>query len=482
MRRLVYRLAISVALMGVLLAVCSRLPQMDHATVALLMVLAIAGLARMWGWAEALAGAIVGGLGYDYYFLAHDGLGIAAPEHWVALLVFLMTAIVIGQLAAQLTRQRIEAEEQHHEIEKLYRLASAMLGGGGLEFSLEQLAGELVVILGAKGVALYDLHSGRTVRSGPRASAISDQALHETGTGGSQLGDGRSTFSLVPIRHAGKLAGSIGIYGSGSSESLLGIVAGRVGVGLARLDAIKKATEAEAVRRAEELKSALLDAVAHEVRNPLNTIKVAATTLLSEHSGSEADQRELLTIIAGEVIRMDHFLDDAVQMARVEAAKISLKKEPQNLARLIPAAIEELGPLTVRRPIEVKVPESLPAAECDGDMIRRVLKQLVSNALKYSPDNSLLTVSAEFTGEAIRILVMDRGPGVDDEERDRIFEKHYRGHANRLSTSGTGLGLASCRSIVRAHGGEIWMTRPPDGGSAFHVSLPVAAGGAEASR
>ena len=106
-------------------------------------------------------------------------------------------------------------------------------------------------------------------------------------------------------------------------------------------------------------------------------------------------------------------------------------------------------------------------------MIARVLKQLLSNALKYSPDDSPLTVSAEFTGAAIVIDVVDRGPGVDDEERDRIFEKYYRGRAARSGTPGTGLGLASARSIVQAHGGEIWVTSPPAGGAAFHVSLPV---------
>ena len=129
--------------------------------------------------------------------------------------------------------------------------------------------------------------------------------------------------------------------------------------------------------------------------------------------------------------------------------------------------------MTSRRPVEVRVPESLPPAECDQNMIARVLKQLLSNALKYSPDGSPLTISAEFTGAAIVIDVVDRGPGVTDEERERIFEKYYRGKAATSRVPGTGLGLASARSIVQAHGGEIWVTSPPAGGSAFHVSLPV---------
>ena len=107
----------------------------------------------------------------------------------------------------------------------------------------------------------------------------------------------------------------------------------RWGLGLARLYAIERTTEAEVTRRSEELKSAVLDAMAHEIRNPLNSIKIAATTLLSEHAGSELYKQEMLTIIDEEVNRMDRLLDEAVQLARVEASELSLKKEPQNLAR-----------------------------------------------------------------------------------------------------------------------------------------------------
>jgi two-component system sensor histidine kinase KdpD len=477
MPRLILRLAISGGLVGLVLAVCSRLPHFDHATVALLVVLAIVGLARMWGWAEALTGAIAGGVGFDYYILPPRGFGIASPEHWVALAAFLVTALATGQLAAQSKRRRIRAIERQSETQKLYQLVNALLGNESVVSTMAQLADNLVEIFGAGGVALYDKHTGQILRSGPQTGAISDQVLHETATSGRQIQDAGSAVSLAPIRHGGELVGSIGISGASLSEPLLSAIAARVGLGLARLYAIERTTEAEVVRRSEELKSAVLDAMPHEIRNPLNSIKLAATTLLSEHVGSELHKREMLTIIAEEAIRMDHLLDDSVQMARVEANQLSLKKEPQSMAQLIPAAIEEMRALAGRRPIQVSVPESLPPAECDKDMIVRVFKQLLNNALKYSPDDSPLVVSAKFTGADIVIDVVDRGPGVDDQERDRIFEKYYRGRAARSRTPGTGLGLASAKSIVQAHGGQIWVTIPPGGGAAFHVSLPVTSAG-----
>ncbi len=470
---LFWRSAISAGLILALLTVSSRAPHVDHATVALLMVLAIVGLAKAWGQAEAFTAAIVGGIGFDYYFLPPRGFGIAAPEHWVALASFLITAVATGQLAAQLKSRQIDAVERKNEMEKLYRLAQAMLGSNGAEFSLAELADQLLEILGADGVALYDKYSGHILRSGPRGAAISDQALHETATSGPRLEDAGLAVSLIPIRHGGELVGSIGITGRGVSQRFLNAIGIQVGLGLARLYAIEKTTEAEVVRRSEELKSAVLDAMTHEIRNPLNSVKMAATTLLSGHAGSELHKHEMLTIIDEEVNRMDQLLDDAVQLARVEANQLSLKKKPESMARLIAAAISEMGALAGRRPIQVLVPESLPPAECDQDMIMRVLKQLLSNALKYSPDGSPLTVSAEFTGAAVVIDVVDQGPGVSEEERNRIFEKYYRGRTARSRTPGTGLGLASARSIVHAHGGEIWVTNPPAGGAAFHVSLPV---------
>ena len=476
MRQLVWRLAISAGLIVAMLVVCLRLPHVDHATVAMLMLLAIVGLAKMWGRAEALTAAIIGGIGFEHYFLPSRGLGIANPEHWVALTAFLVTAVVTGQVATQLKRRRNEAVEREIEMEKLYRLVNTLLESGSSESTAAQMTDQMLIL---EPTALPSTTSmpNQIVRAGLCAITISDQALRHTATSGHQVLDIRSAYALAPIRHGGELVGSLGLSGAKLSEAVLTALAGRVGLGLARLYAIERTTEAEVIRRSEELKSAVLDAMAHEIRNPLNSVKIAATTLLSGRAGSELHKREMLTIIDEEVNRMDRFIDEAVQLARVDAGELSLHREPQNLARLIPAAIAEMGVLTSRRTVEVRIPEALPPAECDKGMMARVLKQLLSNALKYSPDDSPLTVSAEFTGTAIVIDVVDCGPGVKDEERDRIFEKYYRGSAAKSRVPGTGLGLASARSIVQAHGGEIWVTSPPAGGAAFHVSLPVSAAG-----
>ena len=477
MPRSLWRLAVSVGLIVSMLAVCLRLRHVDHATVALLMVLAIVGLAKTWGWAEALTATIVGGIGFEYYVLSPRGLGVGNPEHWIALAAFLVTAVATGQLAAQLRRRRIEAVERQVDMEKLYRLVNALMESGSAESTTLQLADKLVEILDAEGVAVYDKHSGSIVRSGPRAVAISDQALRDMAIAGRRTEGAESEHSFAPIRYAGEVVGCIGVTGAKLSDALLGEVAGRVGLGLARLYALEKTTQAAVIQRSEQLKSAVLDAMAHEIRGPLNSIRIAATTLLSGNAGQDVKMREMLTIIDQEVTRTDSVIDETVQLARLEANQLSLKKEPQQIGQLILTVIQDMGALAGGRSLHVCVPDFLPAADCDKEMIARVLRQILSNALKYSPDHSPLTISAELSGDAIVIDVVDRGPGVDEKEKDRIFEKYFRGRAARAGTSGTGLGLASARSIVRAHGGEIWVTSPPAGGAAFHVSLPLAGAG-----
>lgn len=469
------RLTFSVGLIGALLAICLGIPHIDNATVALLLVLAVVGIATIWGSIAAFAGAMVGCLGLDYFFLPPPGFGIKVPEGWVTLGAFSLTAIAAGQLAAQSRRRQIQAVERRNEIETLYHLVNTLLEGGNAEATLNQLAGQIAEIFGATGVALYDKHTEQIVRSGPHAGLIAEQALRDAAMDGRPVDQPISGFCVTPIRHGSELVGSIGINRPGLSPTFLNAMAARVGLGLARLYAIERTTEAEVVRRSEQLKSAVLDALAHEIRNPLNSVKIAATTLLSGRSGGDSNRREMLTIIDEEVDRMDRFIDEAVQLARMEANELSLHKEPHDMAHLIPAAVREMGALTAHRQVLVNVPRSLPPAECDQGMILRVLKQLLNNALKYSPRGSPLTVSAEFKGTVIVIDVIDQGPGVAEEERERIFEKYYRGRAARVRSPGTGLGLASAKCIVEAHGGEIWVTSPPGGGAAFHVSLPIAA-------
>ena len=247
-----------------------------------------------------------------------------------------------------------------------------------------------------------------------------------------------------------------------------------VAITIEKARAIEEASHAEAARQSEVLKSALLDSLAHDIKTPLTSIKAAVTSLLG--TAPEAD-RELLTIINEEADRLNQLAAEVIAMARVEAGKLHLEKRPVSAIELIDAALNDLAAFRRGRPINVLAPADLPRVECDPELIQHVVKQLVENALKYSPETAPLTISVARKGEKIVIGVADRGSGIDEDERAHIFDKFFRGRRYRFETKGTGMGLAIAKGIVEAHGEKIWVESEPGQGSAFYLSLPVARGG-----
>ena len=157
--------------------------------------------------------------------------------------------------------------------------------------------------------------------------------------------------------------------------------------------------------------------------------------------------------------------------ARVEEGTFESGKGPRDIALLVRESVSDLSPVLEGRPVTVDVPDALPPANCDFQMIKGVLKELLNNAVKYSPSGSPLTVSVQQSGDEIITSVLDSGVGIGRGEEERIFEKHYRGS---VQASGTGLGLAIAKTIVEAHGGQIGVKSQLGVGSVFHFSLPAA--------
>jgi two-component system sensor histidine kinase KdpD len=264
------------------------------------------------------------------------------------------------------------------------------------------------------------------------------------------------------------------LIGSPPSAQMAHAIANLIAITIEKARALEDASHAEAARQSELLKSALLDSLAHDIKTPLTSIKAAVTSLLGNAPG--ADQ-ELLTIINEEADRLNRLAAEVVEMARIEAGKLHLDKQPVPVAELISGALSEL-PLK-GRPLKLRVPADLPAAEADRDFAGQVVKQFVENALKYSPEGSPLEISAELKGGKIVIGVGDRGPGIEENERPRIFDKFYRGRRHRFDTKGTGMGLAIAKGIVEAHGERIWVESEPGQGAVFYFSLAASTGGRE---
>jgi two-component system sensor histidine kinase KdpD len=242
---------------------------------------------------------------------------------------------------------------------------------------------------------------------------------------------------------------------------------------LERSRAQEAASKAEAARQSDELKSTLLDALAHEFKTPLTAIKAASTSLLSSSALKPEQQRELVSIVDEETDRLSVLVTEAIQMARIEAGRVVLRRENHPVTDIVELVLDKLKAAAEDRKIQVDIPRDLPEVWVDAELIEVALRQLVDNAFKYSPPGSPVAVAAESRDERVIVSVADHGPGIPEAEQNRIFEKFYRAEASRHQIPGAGLGLVIAREIVHAHGGEIWVESTPGEGSIFRLSLPA---------
>jgi two-component system, OmpR family, sensor histidine kinase KdpD len=238
------------------------------------------------------------------------------------------------------------------------------------------------------------------------------------------------------------------------------------------------ATEREAaiVRRSDELKTALLRAVTHNLRTPLASIKASVSGLRQPDAAfAEEDRAELLAEIEEEADRLDRLVTNLLDASRLEAGRVRLSTHPQDLAELIGAVFDRLRPRLAGRTIAVEIPDELPPVPCDYAQIDQVVTNLVENAILHTPPGCPVRARATCVNGAVRVEVIDSGPGVPPGERERLFRPFERGHTR---APGTGLGLTIARGFVEAHGGRLWLEDEPGAGARFVFTLPLRASAA----
>jgi two-component system sensor histidine kinase KdpD len=254
-------------------------------------------------------------------------------------------------------------------------------------------------------------------------------------------------------------------------------------------DTFERSSQAKALKQSERLKSALLDAVSHDLRTPLTSIKASVTTLLAELYAGERKEsgallgnegrKELLEIINEESDRLDRFIEGLTKLARLDAGEMHLHRQLCGIDEIITTALKRAEPRTRGHQIEVWIEDELPAIKVDEYAIGEVIYTLVDNAAKYSPDGCPIKVRATPAPDGeILLSVEDQGPGIRQDLRQRVFEKFFRamrdGDVGDRKSPGIGMGLAIARGIVQAHGGRIWIEdATAHRGAKFVVALPV---------
>ena len=249
--------------------------------------------------------------------------------------------------------------------------------------------------------------------------------------------------------------------------------------------AFDRASEAEALKRSERLKSALLDAVTHDIRTPLTSIKASATLLLEDREATEQierltseEQQAMLRVITHGADRLDHFVEGIVDLARIDAGDMQLYRNWGAVEDIIDAALAQAEPLTRQHKIAISIQEELPVVRVDARAVTEVIYTLIDNASKYAPAETLITIAAKrVADDIVEISVEDQGPGIPKNLRERVFERFYRAGSNGASAEragGIGMGLAIAKGIVEAHSGHIWIEDGISGhGARVAFTVPV---------
>jgi two-component system sensor histidine kinase KdpD len=349
-------------------------------TVALALLLVVLLVATWYGARPAVLASLVGVLCFNYFFLPPFGtLTIAAPDNWIALIAFLVTAITVGQLSAHAKHRAEEADAGRRQIARLY----------------EEL---------------------------------------------------RSAF--------------------------------------------ERASHAEALKQSEKLKSALLDAVTHDIRTPLTSIKASVSTLLEELRATTVNRRpvsldiearkEMLEVIDEECDRLNRFVEGLIELARIEAGELHLRRRWGVVDEIVATVLKRAEPLTRNHEVMVEIADEIPAVQVDPRAVAEVLFTLIDNAAKYSPAGTRILVSAHpADDEMIQIAVEDQGQTIPPDMRERVFDKFFRATrdgdtSDSTQPKGTGMGLAVAKGIVEAHGGRIWIEDKRDGvGTRAVFTLPI---------
>lgn len=470
-RRSAFGYFLAAAAVSAITLVYSRLVPVNPTTVALSFLLAVLMISAFWGLRQAVFLALLAGLTYNFYFLPPIGtLTISDPQNWVALFAFLLTAVVASELSERARREARNAIERRHEVEQLYGFSQQLLSSDNLPQLLNDIPRYIVEFFSVNAAAISLSSRSDVYRSDPNTSELDLRDLQMTTLRGeSKLEKDRA---FVPLRMGTRVVGSMGVAGVIPSRQTLDAISSLTAIAVERAGTIEKLGRAEAARESDQLRSVLLDSVAHEFRTPLTSIKASVTSLLGSPDLPEIDRHELLTVINEESDRLNRLVGEAATMAQLDAGEIKLDAQPHSIRAAIDAALEETRQTLSQRKVEVKISTDLPDIRYDLKRIQEVFVQLLENAAKYSEPEEPIQITAEAKANLLIASVADHGPGIDDFEQALVFDKFYRGKNQRLSVQGTGMGLAIAKAIVEAHRGTIGVTSQLGHGSVFYFSLP----------
>jgi two-component system, OmpR family, sensor histidine kinase KdpD len=467
------------------LAACAAIllafrPHLSVATAALVLVVPVLIGVSIGGFTAGVAAALVGFLVFDWFFVPPFGtLTVGHAQDWVALGVYLVVVLIVTRMVAIQQDARRLAATREAGARALNRLSGHLIGERPLDELLALVVttvGEtfatrwVAVLLPVAGVLTIAATAGEPLSDEERALALGADGAAQSMTLVGAPGDVSRIALTVVQRPVGQLVVG-GARLDAFSRELLGTFANQAALAIERSRLREQVLRTELLEEVDRWRSALVGAVSHDLRTPLASIKAAVTTLSDAPLALSAkDQRELLGTIDEQCDHLTRLVANLLDMARLETGSLTLRSEPRTVAEIIDAAVTAVGTALSGHRLEVRADESLPLVEVDLVLIAQVVANLLSNAAQHSPEGSTVTVSAREEGCEVVVTVSDEGPGVREEDRERIFHMLDR-HAG---SGRAGLGLAISTAFVDAHGQRLTVADAPGGGASFTFRVRIA--------
>lgn len=481
-------LVVSLAALGAILAIAGALHALDrpNATIgALLLMLAVLAAATRARFRVAVGVSLAAMLAFNFFFLPPlQTFTIAEPQNWVALFVFLAVATIASQLSSAARQRAREAEARRQEVSRLFDLSRDILRTSDVENALDDLARHVATRFELEAVAIcmpssqgWSVHEGGRRPVNPPDSEL-DRAfarLHGAPEGEDvQPTPGRDTreagsVDLAPLRLGARPIGMLASDIMALDMGTLDAVGGLVALAIERGTLLRERKNAELLGQRAELASALLASFSHDLRTPLTAVRTAVANLQAAE-GADAERRAQAILALAGIDRLSHLFEHILDMARIDAAAVTTTREWVTAADIIDAAMTQVGAALEERTVRIEADQS-NAAHVDPRLTSSALAHLLENAGRYGGDGAI-EVRGWADGDGLTLTVRDHGPGLDPAELDQIFDRFYRGSADR-HRPGLGMGLPITRGLLAAEGGRVWAQNAPEGGASFTIVVPA---------
>jgi two-component system sensor histidine kinase KdpD len=440
-------------------------------TISFLYLLLIIAIATKFGFWQAAVLSLVAVTCLDYFYLPpilHFDLD--DPMDWLALAEFELTALIVSRLSAKELRNAREAAAHRAGMERLYELSRNSLLLDMRQAPGPQLAVLIQRLFGVRAAALFDMNLGRQDRAGEWNEGEENLAK-ECFLRNISMDDPRTQTSQRVLQGGLGPVGALAVRGE-LSPLVVDALASLAALAIERHQSFEKEERAETASQGEQLRTAVMDALAHELKTPLTAVQTASSGLLELGSLNEL-QHDLVTLIDEEATRLNQLCTRMLLTAKLEANRMGLQTVEVKVEELIAEVLSGASLQAEIKRICVEVNDPELTLQVDRSLLAMILTQYLNNALKYSIPATQIDVAARASRGEVIFAVHNTGPTIRLEDRERVFDRFYRAPGTRESTPGTGIGLSVVKKAAAAHHGHVWVISDDQEGTTFFLSLPI---------